>query len=128
MAFSFLLFITRKPTITPAEFKTHWDTKHVELLKSIAGDHFPISHTRRYIARPAEQNNAWPAAVLVGSQEDFTYDGIAELVFWDEQAFRTFLAIVSAEEAAARIVTDEETFIVREKMKAVVMGETSVTS
>ncbi|KAF1959505.1 hypothetical protein CC80DRAFT_406193 [Byssothecium circinans] len=128
MAFSFFLFITRKPTLTPAEFKKHWDTKHVELIKSIAGEHFPITHTRHYIARPTEQNSTWPAAVLVGSQEDFTYDGIAELVFHDEQAFQTFFATVSAPEAAAKIAADEENFTVREKMKAVVKGDTSVTS
>ncbi|ORX94172.1 EthD domain-domain-containing protein [Clohesyomyces aquaticus] len=128
MTFSFLLFITRKPTISPEEFKTYWDTKHVELLKSIAGDNFPLTHTRHYIARPAETNGSWPAAILIGSQDDFTYDGIAELVFPDESAFQTFFGIVSAPEAAAKIAADEETFIVREKMKAVVMGETSVTS
>jgi hypothetical protein len=126
MTFSFLLFITRKPSINPSEFKTHWDTKHVELLKIIAGDNFPLTHTRHYIARTTG-NGSWPAAVLVGAQEDFAYDGIAELVFPDEAAFQTFFGIVSVPEAAARIAKDEETFIVREKMKAVVMGETSVT-
>lgn len=128
MTFSFFIFVTRKPTLTPAEFKTHWDTKHVELIKSIAGEHFPITHTRHYIARPAERNGTWPAAVLLGTQEDFTYDGIAELVFQDEQAFQTFFAIVSDLESAAKIAADEEAFIVREKTKAVVNGDTSVTS
>ena len=115
--------------ITPVDFKTHWDTKHVSLLKSIAGEHFPLTHTRHYIARPAgNEDGFWPAVVLVGAQEDFAYDGIAELVFHDELAFQNFFGIVSAPEAAARIAEDEESFIVREKMKAVVMGETAVTA
>jgi hypothetical protein len=126
MTFSFLLFITRKPTLSPAEFKTHWDTKHIELLKAIAGDAFPLTHTRRYIAR-TNQNDAWPAAVLVGAQQDFTYDGIAELVFPDEAAFQTFFGVVSEPGAAARIAADEEAFIVRGEMRAVVLGETAVT-
>jgi hypothetical protein len=92
MSFRFLLFITRKPTLTPAEFQSHWDTKHVELLKSIAGDAFPLTHTRHYIRRTAH-DSSWPAAVLVGTQEDFTYDGIAELVFPSEAAFQTFFSI-----------------------------------
>ena len=125
--FTFLLFITRKPTLSPDEFRSHWDTIHVELLRSIAGEHFPMTHTRRYIAR-TNQDGAWPASILVGAQEDFTYDGIAELVFPDEAAFHKFFAIVSEPEAAARIAADEEAFIVREKMKAVVLGETSVTT
>jgi hypothetical protein len=85
-------------------------------LKSIAGEDFPLTHTRHYIAR-TDQNGSWAAAVLVGTQEDFSYDGIAELVFPDESAFQTFFGIVSAPEAAARIAADEENFIVREKMK-----------
>ncbi|KAF1972134.1 hypothetical protein BU23DRAFT_166488, partial [Bimuria novae-zelandiae CBS 107.79] len=71
MTFSLLLFITRKPTLTPAEFKAHWDNTHVELLKSIAGDKFPLTHTRRYIAR-TEDNGTWNAAVIAGTQDDFT--------------------------------------------------------
>jgi hypothetical protein len=127
MTATILLFITRKPTITPAEFKTHWDTKHVELLKSIAGENFPLTHTRHYIARQPE-NGSWPAVILIGAQEDFSYDGIAELVFPDESALQTFFGIMSAPEAAARIAEDEETFSVREKMKMVVMGEKSVST
>ncbi|KAF2253687.1 hypothetical protein BU26DRAFT_516008 [Trematosphaeria pertusa] len=130
MPFTFLLFITRKPTLTPTEFKTHWDAAHVALLQSTAGPYFPLTHTRRYIARPAAEatTGSWPASVLVGTQEDFAYDWIAELVFEDEAAFQEFMGAVSEPEAARRIAEDEERFIVREKMRAVVLGETSVTS
>lgn len=130
MSFTFFLFITRKPTLTPTEFKTHWDTVHIPLLQSIAGEDFPISHTRHYIARPPQQNidGTWPAAVLVGGQEDFPYDGIAELVFENEKAFQRFMGKVSEPEAAARIAADEEMFGVREAMRAVVKAGTSVTS
>jgi hypothetical protein len=129
MSFRFLLFVTRRPDLSPEAFKTHWETKHVELIKAIAGDQFPISHTRTYLARPAQAENAtWPAAVLVGSQEDFSYDGFAELVFPDEAAFKSFFALVSEPDNAAKIAADEEKFIVREAMKAVVIGDKTVTS
>src|SRR4051812_23600920 len=75
MTFTFLLFVTRKPTITPAEFKFHWNPTHVEVIKSSVGEAFPSPHPPRYIARPAEVDGTWPSAVLVGTQEDFTYDG-----------------------------------------------------
>jgi hypothetical protein len=128
MSFSFLLFITRRPDLTPDQFKTHWDTKHVELLKSIAGNKFPTSHTRTYISRPAELNASWPATVLVGSQEDFSYDGIAELIFKDEAAFQAFFSVVNEPVNAAKIAADEEAFIVREAMRAVVIGSKSFTT
>ncbi|KAF1967258.1 hypothetical protein BU23DRAFT_366027, partial [Bimuria novae-zelandiae CBS 107.79] len=101
-----------KPTLTPAAFKARWDA-HATLLKTIAGLSFPLTHTRRYIAR-TEGKGAWPAAMLVGTQEDFTYDGIAELVFEDKGAFETFIGVISAPEATARIAKNEDGFIVRE--------------
>ncbi|ORY04580.1 hypothetical protein BCR34DRAFT_604828 [Clohesyomyces aquaticus] len=100
MKFRFLFFITRNPSFSSAELKTHWDTKHVELLRSTMGENFPLTHSRHYIARPAETNGSWPAAVLVEVQEDFPYGGIVELVFPDEVAFQTFLGIYSAPRAA----------------------------
>jgi hypothetical protein len=127
MTFSFLLFVTRKPSLTPSDFKKYWETKHIDLIKSIVGDKFPLTHTRHYIARPAEENGGWPAAVLVGAQEDFTYDGFAELVFEDEKAFKSFFAVISEPEAAAKLAEDEERFAVREKTRAVVVGESVVT-
>jgi hypothetical protein len=134
MTFKLLLFATRKPTLTPAEFRTHWETVHTPLIQSIAGSAFPLSHTRRYIARTpspsstSDTSNTWPAAVLVGAQEDFSYDGIAELVFEDQGAFEKFMGVVSGEEAAKRIADDEEAFLAREKLRAVVLGETESTS
>ena len=127
MAFTILLFVSRNPTLTPAEFMNYWDNNHVKLLKSIAGDKFPITHTRRYIAR-AENNKAWPASVLLGTQDDFTYDGIAELTFSDEAAFQSFYTLFTEPETAAKIAADEEVFAVRETLKAVVLGEVSVTT
>jgi hypothetical protein len=126
MTYNILLLVTRNPAITPAEFKSHWE-KHIELLKQHAGEHFPISHTRRCISRPEKVSDAWQATVLAGSQEDFAYDGVAEIVFEDEAAFQTFMGTVSAPEAAAALAEDEEKFIVREKLKAVVIGDRSVT-
>ncbi|PSN69526.1 hypothetical protein BS50DRAFT_343546 [Corynespora cassiicola Philippines] len=126
MLFIFLLFVTRKPCITPAEFKSHY-TKHVELVQSIAGEAFPLTHTRHYIDR-TNNNGSWDATVLIGTQEDFTYDGIAELVFPSKTAFETFYSIISAPEAAAKIAADEETFILRDKMRVVVIGDKTITT
>ncbi|OCL04255.1 hypothetical protein AOQ84DRAFT_122374 [Glonium stellatum] len=134
MPFSVLLFASRKPGLSPAAFRDHWENKHVPLVKSITGSHFPISHTRRYIARTeggssgGPANPETPAVVLVGKQEDFDYDGIAELTFSDESAFQTFFGIVSAPDAAAKISEDEDQFLDKSKLKAVVIGDTTVTN
>ena len=52
----------------------------------------------------------------------------AELVFPSKTAFETFYSIISAPEAAAKIAADEETFILRDKMRAVVIGDKTITT
>ncbi|KAF2870148.1 hypothetical protein BDV95DRAFT_669084 [Massariosphaeria phaeospora] len=98
------------------------------LLRSIVRQHFPDSHTRHYISRPAPTDSTtWPANMLAGSQEAMPYDAIAELVFSDEDTFHAFLKLVSAPEAAAQIAANEENFLAHGKMMAVMQDGTCVT-
>ena len=69
----------------------------------------------------------YPATVLVGSQPDFQYDAFAELIFEDASKFQTFMGIVSQEEAREKLAKDEELFLDRGRLTAVVVGETVVT-
>jgi len=93
MPVSALLFITRNPTLTHSQFKTHYETVHVPLIKALAGDDWPLSHKRTYIARPAPgDDNSHLAAVLLGTQEDFSYDCITQVIFADEAGLKTFFA------------------------------------
>ena len=107
------------------------------LLKSLAGAHFPQSHKRFYIQRSPtatattndtnNNNDNYPATVLVGTQPDFPYDALAELTFEDASKFHAFMGVVSQGEARELIARDEEVFLDRGRMTAVVVGETVVT-
>jgi hypothetical protein len=50
MTFSILIFNYRKPGVSPAEFRTECEAL-IPLLKEITGEHFPLTHTRRYLHR-----------------------------------------------------------------------------
>lgn len=134
MPYRVLIFAYRKPGISPSKFKTHYETRHVPLVKAIAGPLFPKSHVRRYVQRASggrdspPSNAHHPATVLIGSQSDFDYDAIAELIFKDEGAFQAFFAKVSEPEAAAKIAKDEEQFLDRTRMKVVVLGDCITTT
>jgi hypothetical protein len=131
MTYSILIFASRKEGTHPAEFKNHYETSHVPLIKSLAGPLFPISHTRTYLHRSkdeADNEPAYPATVLVGSQADFQYDAFAELKFKDEAAFGAFYGCVTSSENAAKIAADEELFLNRGKMSVVVVGDCTSTS
>lgn len=133
-----LLFAYRKAGISPEEFKTHYEG-HVELLKSLAGDAFPSSHRRTYLARTAVDTAAedastvnanTPAAVIKGKQSEFDYDVIAEVTFADADAFKAFERVLYpqyAPETAAKIAANEEKFMDLSKMSIVRVGDSLET-
>lgn len=132
MTYSILIFAYRKSGTTPEEFRAGYEA-HVPVVKEMTGEHFPLSHTRRYIQRAAgqaegttERNADYPATVLFGSQADFDYDAVAELTFTDAAAFQTFFGIVQKPENWERIQADEAKFL--DTFKMTVVGETIVTT
>lgn len=134
MPYTILIFAYRKPGTTPEQFRAHYENTHVPLIRELAGEHFPVSHTRRYVQRApgegegTERNADYPATVLLGSQADFDYDAFAELAFSDATHFQAFFGLTQQPENAARIAADEEHFLDRSKMPVVVLGETTVTA
>ncbi|KAI1642745.1 EthD domain-containing protein [Daldinia loculata] len=122
MTFNVLVFGHRLPGVSPAQFKQRYD-EHMPLIQEITGAYFPLSHTRRYIQRADGQN----AKVIAGSQEDFDFDVVAEMVFESEEIFKGFYEIVSKEDNAKIIDEDEKKFFDRERVRVVVLGETEVT-
>ncbi|KAL8658902.1 MAG: hypothetical protein Q9202_007371 [Teloschistes flavicans] len=125
MPYTILAFITRRPTLSPSEFSSHYENTHIPLLRSLMGPTFPTSHTRFYLARTAP-----PAAdpvVYAGAKEDFDYDVCAKLVFEDEAAFGRFFERMMVPEVKARIEEDEELFLDRERFRSVAVGDVRVT-
>ncbi|MCJ1223518.1 hypothetical protein MMC12_000160 [Toensbergia leucococca] len=100
------------------------------ILQSLAGTHFPKTHTRRYIQRSESSttNADYPATILVGAQADFEYDAISELVFEDEAAFQAFFASIGQVETAEKIAKDEKIFIDQARTRVVVVGDCVVTT
>ena len=99
MPYTITTFLTRKPGTTPQQFKTHYETVHIPLLKLKVGPLFPISHTRHYITRTPSNlsssdttNDNYKPTVYGGTAEDFDNDVHAVLVF---ASFDQFLAFAS---------------------------------
>ncbi|KAL4936312.1 hypothetical protein BDV06DRAFT_216767 [Aspergillus oleicola] len=129
MTFKALLYVTRKAGTTPSEFKTHYETVHVPLIKKLAGSDFPLSHRRLYLARPTPgEDSSYPVAAVLGSQEDFPYDCITELTFPDEKAMQTFFARRMESGTKEIVEEDEHKFLDREKLKLVILGDVQETT
>ncbi|KAJ5665785.1 uncharacterized protein N7477_008233 [Penicillium maclennaniae] len=137
MTIKVLIHAYRKPGISPSVFKQLYEA-HIDLLKYISGDDFPLSHKRSYIARSTidssaeslttPRNASTPARVIVGLQSDFDFDAYAELTFEDKTAYDAFLAKVYAPEAAAKIAADEEKFLDRSTLAIVTLGDVFETT
>lgn len=139
MSYKVLFLAYRKPGITPAQFRAHYEQNHMAKIKEMSGQHFSLTHVRRYIHRtsidPAntnndeasERNSSTPATVLSGSQADFDYDALVEMTFENEEAFKTFYGILMEPENAKWIADDEEKFLDRKKQPpVVVLGDVTV--
>ncbi|PYH30088.1 EthD domain-containing protein [Aspergillus neoniger CBS 115656] len=140
MSVRVIIYAYRKPGLDLQTFKERYEA-HIQLVKRLSGDDFPLSHKRMYIARTTienpqagENNNnstrnaLTPATVLVGQQTDFDFDAYAELTFADQAAFQTFSAQVMAPEAAAQIAADEEGFLDRSKLGIALLGDVVETT
>jgi EthD domain len=138
MKMSVKVFIVayRKPGLSLEEFKKHYEA-HIDLIKRLSGDDFPLSHRRSYISRTTVEtaladvtarNATTPATVITGKQSDFDFDATAELTFVDQAAFQAFGAKISTPDAAAQIAADEERFLDRSKLGIAMLGDVIETS
>ena len=126
MTFTVLLVLYRKPSLAPAAFRAHYETRHLPLLRELAGPTFPLRHVRHYVARDEDRAPDYPATALIGAPSDFAYDALTELVFADAAAFAEFSTTTGTPEARARLAEDEAEFMAEGTMRAVVVGETVV--
>jgi hypothetical protein len=65
---------------------------------------------------------------LVGTEADFEFDAIAELLFDDKAASDEFFKLINAKEALETRVKEEEMFLDRSKIKAIVVGDVITTA
>ena len=135
MTYSIIAFIWRKPSITPEEFKRHYETVHMPLVLSSFGPYCAQSHTRYYIPRPSRAGDGTsgasgsdhPIAASLNKSEGLDFDAIAYLIWEDENSFKRALEKRRDPEIAARIAADEENFLLREKMVMAPASEPFVT-
>ncbi|GKZ24653.1 myo-inositol-1-phosphate synthase [Aspergillus brasiliensis] len=93
-----IILAHRKSSITPDSFRER-DESHVQLIKRLTTDAFPLAHRRSYLARDPGTNTT----VSLGRTPDyeFDFDATAELTFADQAALQAFRAKLSRPEVAS---------------------------
>ncbi|KAI1135144.1 hypothetical protein F5Y05DRAFT_395764 [Hypoxylon sp. FL0543] len=126
MTYTVVAHIRRKQNITPSQFRTHYDTVHVPLLKSLVGPAFPLTHTRYYVTRKPTIPRSITSSETLSSENvaesDFLpviywgeasrveYDSLTVMVWEDYTAFECFMKIFSTPDVFGKIFEDEKNF------------------
>ena len=126
MPYTVILFVTRKPGLSISDFQHHWENVNIPLLKHMTGEDFPLAHTRHYVERDTSLP-ASPANVLKGSQEDFGYDAVTIWTFADQGHWERFKGKWKHGEVHEALERDENAWMDKSKLKAVVVGDTRST-
>ena len=135
MSFSIIVFLWRKPGLTPQEFKDYYESKHIPLFASLVGPLFPKSHTRIYptrqrVAETASSENSniqYPATIFQGSPDNFDFDVFISMVFENKEAFDQMMVRLTEPEIVAKIRGDEENFLLYQKTAAAAGGPAYIT-
>lgn len=147
MTYTILALIYRKPSLTPDQFRTHYDTVHVPLLKSLVGDTFPMTHTRNYITRTqswtqnqdldsstsksfgdSPSTDLWLPTLYRGQPSDFPYDSLTVMIWEDKPTFDRFCEVFYREDVQKKMQADEERFIDRTFRMACALEDPVVTA
>lgn len=128
MPYTLVLLVTRKAGLTPTEFKNHWESIHIPLLKAIAGNDFPLSHTRHYTEHKSDTSSWYPPETRKFSGPDnFEFDALAVLTFANKAHWERFLVKSMEADAAKKLKEDKEKFQNVAMVKGLFCGETQST-
>lgn len=140
MALTILMFYTRRPDLTPAQFRDHMESKYFPIVKEVMGSHIPVMTTLRYVERcgggfgdrlgatlaSKYRNDDNAPVLLVGYPKDLGWDAMVEMSFKDGLHLTQGYAATNSAEGQ-RIRDAEEKFIIPEAMKVVLMDRVSLT-
>lgn len=133
MTYTILLFVTRRPDLSPEQFKNHYENVHIPLAQRLCAGCWPTKFTRQYLARITRKgfggpnNPDRPPLLLRGDAQNINYDVVSEMTFESEHAFQSFYKKVYEKDVAAILAADETKFLELGQTRVVVVGETIST-
>jgi hypothetical protein len=121
MPYSVLCLTRRRPDLTFAEYKNHYETVHAPMVTRLLSPHAPDTYVRHYIDHSDE------TAFYVGKPEEVEYDCCAVFTYKDKAAWQLGLTRFYSPDLQGPVTADEEKFLDRSCTKLVVVGESPCT-
>jgi hypothetical protein len=116
--FKVIWMLRRKPGITFAQFRDHYESSHARLGEKYLG-HLMSSYTRNYNARPEADAEAVDPIDRAIAAKRSDYDCITEWELRDEQALREVFAVLFDPVVGKLFHDDEEHFLDRDSVRLV---------
>jgi hypothetical protein len=110
--------LRRRPDITHAQFREHYETSHAVLGERYLG-HLLRSYRRNYVDPAAPQRDPGSALARVLADKAWDYDCVTEWELDDVAAFDKVVAILSDPEIGKLFYEDEEHFLDRSSVRLV---------
>jgi uncharacterized protein (TIGR02118 family) len=108
-----ILLLKRKPGMSRAEFREHYERVHVVLAKKYLG-HLFAAYRRNY---------AVDAMSNTGDAHDDGYDAVTEVVLKDAAAAAEMNRIINSPEIGPIYIADEEKFLDRPALRMLIVEE-----
>ncbi|KAL4901499.1 hypothetical protein BDW74DRAFT_181790 [Aspergillus multicolor] len=132
MVITVLIAVYRKPGVATATFRERYEA-HIDLVKQLTGEAFPLAHRRTYIACAAAHSKPTahprpPAAtglyrVSPDASTVFGFDVIAEVTFSNWGAYEEFIARTEEPDVALSLCASANTFIDVATMSVAIAGD-----
>lgn len=117
-----VILLKRRPDLTPAQFREHYESSHVKLAEKYLG-HLYTDYRRNY---------AVPIGAAAGDKPnpgvaDSPYDAISEMWLEDEAAWLEMQRIIARPEIGRVLIEDEERFLDRAALRIFACDEVRST-
>lgn len=109
-----LLFCYRLPTLTDEDFCAYIEDTHSPLVRSLLGNDYPASHERYYTAKSS--------GYAMGTVSEDDPDMVAVITYGSREAMQRSMKVRNSDGVREKIQEDEARFMVRERVKLVVLG------
>ncbi len=113
MKTKFMVLLKRRPDLTPAQFRDHYENRHVPLGTKFIG-HLLVDFKRHYPGAMADfSSDEWSNGRMGDGDAGCAYDAISVYEFRDEAAIAEMTEILKRPEVYTALSEDENRFLNR---------------